>query len=286
MQSALGQIKSVNQGYWRSELLPHVELRSTYQSRVGYGEHLHKAFSVGAILEGQTCVRYLGQEKRAQVGELALIEPGAAHSCNPIGGQARSYHMLYVDADWCVDRLSSLLGSRVERLRCSCFSVNDLALFSRYLSLVDALTTSEPQVWDRALAAFIDPLMLRYCTPDSPSTDRGAVCFMRRRLQENLASPPALAELADDLNLRPETLIRAFYREVGMTPHAYVNSLRIEWAKSLLREGESIADTAQTVGFSDQSHFHKRFVAATAATPGQYLLERSIFDNPPSSRDG
>ncbi|GKX60712.1 helix-turn-helix transcriptional regulator [Leminorella grimontii] len=272
MQSALGQVKSVKQGYWRSQFLPHVELRSTYQSRVGYGEHLHRAFSIGAILEGQTCVRYLGQEKRAQAGELALIEPGAAHSCNPIGEQARSYHMLYINADWCLERLSSLLDSRVERLRCSCFSINDPALFSRYLSLVDALMQREPQAWERALAAFIDPLMLRYCSPDLPSTERGAVRFMRSRLQESLSSPPTLAELANDLNLRPETLIRAFYREVGMTPHAYVNSLRIEWAKSLLKEGESIADTAQTVGFSDQSHFHKRFVAATAATPGQYLL--------------
>lgn len=281
MQSVLQRVKSVKQSYWRNACLPHVELRSTYQSRLGYDEHLHKAFSIGAILEGQTCVRYRGREKLAGVGELVLIEPDAPHSCNPLDDQARSYHMLYIDASWCLDRLSSLSGARAKQLHCCCFSVSDPLLFSRYLSLVDALMCYKVGRWQQALVAFIDPLMLRYCSHGMPLTERGIIHFLRHRLQENLSSPPALAELASQLCLRPETLIRIFYREVGITPHAYVNCLRIEWAKLLLKQGGSIADIAQIVGFSDQSHFHKRFVAATAATPGQYLLERSIFDNPP-----
>lgn len=193
MQSALQRVKSVTQGYWRSERMPHVELRSTYQSRVGYGEHLHQTFSIGAILEGRTLVRYRGQERLARTGELVLIEADAAHSCNPLDGRERSYHMLYLDTHWCLQRLSALVGHSVNSLCCSHFSVSDSALFRRYLELVDVLMHSdEPPVWQLALDAFIDPLMLCYCSPEPASSERDIVRFIRHRLQENLPSPRPL----------------------------------------------------------------------------------------------
>ncbi|MGG5901451.1 hypothetical protein ACQ4T2_25550, partial [Escherichia coli] len=30
-----------------------------------------------------------------------VIPPHAPHSCNPLHGRPRSYHMLYLDATWC-----------------------------------------------------------------------------------------------------------------------------------------------------------------------------------------
>jgi len=85
--------------------------------------------------------------------------------------------------------------------------------------------------------------------------------------------------LAKEIALRKETLIRTFKQDTGLTPGSFLNIARIEYAKSLLREGWSIVDAGNDSGFADQSHFHKTFVRYTAATPGQYASSRSITDN-------
>lgn len=274
------QVKSVKQEYWRYDALPHIELRSTHRSRIGYKAHLHQALSVGAIQEGRTCVNYAGREYIARAGELVLIEPEAVHSCNPIEGESRSYHMLYLDTAWCLERLSSLLSFPVDHIYCDCFAIREPTLFAQYLALIDLLQQGNVKLIPELLDCFTFTLFSRYCSSTaSCQPEREVTLYMRQRLQENLIAPPSLSQLADELSLRPETLIRIFFHDVGITPKAFVNNLRIEYAKQLLRQGEEIVDVAQSTGFSDQSHFHKLFVSNTAATPGQYQLSRSISDN-------
>jgi AraC-like DNA-binding protein len=65
-------------------------------------------------------------------------------------------------------------------------------------------------------------------------------------------------------------LIRAFKQEHGLTPHAYQLNCRIEFCRSQLRAGHSIAEVALAAGFSDQAHFQRSFKKFVAATPGQY----------------
>lgn len=273
-------VRTVEQEYWRHGALPHIELRSTRQSRIGYKAHLHQALSVGAIEEGSTCVSYRGAERLAHAGELVLIEPEAVHSCNPVAGHSRSYHMLYLDNAWCLRRLSALFGQPLSRFCCDRFAIQDPQLFAQYLTLVNLLRTGELTQAVELLDGFTVTLFSRYCSQaNADCSQREITHSIRQRLLDNLAAPPPLSELAQELQLRPETLIRIFHKDVGITPKAFINNVRIERAKLLLRQGESIVDAAQKTGFSDQSHFHKLFVLNNAATPRQYQLNRSISDN-------
>jgi AraC family transcriptional regulator len=56
-----------------------------------------------------------------------------------------------------------------------------------------------------------------------------------------------------------------------MTPARYVEQCRIEQAKSLIEVAEiSLADIADRLGFSDQSHLTRRFKAIVGKTPAAY----------------
>ena len=57
---------------------------------------------------------------------------------------------------------------------------------------------------------------------------------------------------------------------MGVPPHAYLRQIRIAQAKKLLKSGLSLADVAQTVGFTDQSHLNRWFKRLWGITPGQY----------------
>lgn len=69
-------------------------------------------------------------------------------------------------------------------------------------------------------------------------------------------------------------LMKNFKQVAGMTLVAYLNHVRLAQAAQLLRETDrTIAEIANTTGFSDQSYFDKRFKRAFGRTPKEFRLE-------------
>jgi transcriptional regulator GlxA family with amidase domain len=90
-------------------------------------------------------------------------------------------------------------------------------------------------------------------------------------LQSHLASPVSIALLATHLQLTPRTLNRRFKRATGMTPVAYLQSLRIAAAKDLLRHSNlTVGDIAWHQGIQDVSYFSQLFRQHSGMSPLQY----------------
>ena len=230
-----------------------LELRSTWQSTQAYKRHCHPQLSIGAIVEGQTCCVCHDREYILHPGDLIVIPAYAPHSCNPIAGHARSYHMLYIDTD-------RPLALQV---------IRNATFFKHFLDIVE---TMSPASVDRLLSALPH-------RADNPDALRSTSQHIQQALLADLAAPPSLDELAQRFSLRKETLIRTFRQDTGLTPASFLNISRVEYAKARLRAGDDIADVSYQSGFADQSHFHKTFVRYSAATPRQYATGRSISDN-------
>lgn len=266
--------RDIPQSFWRDEQLPWLELRSTWQSQQAYKRHNHSQLSIGAILEGETCSQCDGKDYHLKVGDLIVIPPLVPHSCNPVNGLFRSYHMLYLDVRWCLVHLPALNNNQ---LLCSRDPViRDPQLFQHYMNLVVLMQQRQTTQITDAAQALLRSLPLQSVTPENQST---ASQYLRERLQTNLLAPPSLDNLAQECGMRKETLIRTFKQDTGLTPASYLNILRIDYARQRLRAGDEIADVSYQSGFADQSHFHRTFVRYTAATPRQYALGRSISDN-------
>ncbi len=264
-------LHSVEQAYWSYPELPHAELRSTQDSRHGYKSHSHKEFSIGAIISGEVRLTYRGASYLVSPGSLVVIEPEAVHSCNPLPGESRSYHMLYLDHDWCCSRMSAFYPVNSGTIHCGNPVLESPLSFARYLQLVEMLQAGQTEAASPLLDEFLDNLIVHYCRPDTAKQpERPLAEAMRRILLSNLNAPLPLSVISKDLGMREESLIRIFRKDTGLSPRAFLNNARIEKAKLLLRAGHSIVDTAIQLGFTDQSHFHKTFVHFAAATPKQY----------------
>jgi transcriptional regulator GlxA family with amidase domain len=56
-----------------------------------------------------------------------------------------------------------------------------------------------------------------------------------------------------------------------MSPSAYLRTVRVQASRRLLTTtSRTLAEIAAAVGFTDQSHFTKRFREVTGITPGEY----------------
>jgi transcriptional regulator GlxA family with amidase domain len=64
---------------------------------------------------------------------------------------------------------------------------------------------------------------------------------------------------------------RAFRREIGVTPAAYVEAQRVEGARRLLETADrSVAEIAAACGFGRVETMHRAFRRAVRVSPAQY----------------
>lgn len=103
-----------------------------------------------------------------------------------------------------------------------------------------------------------------------------------RDLQAWIAEHPAadlsVPALARRVHMSPRTLARAFAREVGMTPGAYVEALRVEQARARLESGSaSLASVASACGFGTAETMRRAFHRRLGVAPADY---RARFRHP------
>lgn len=103
---------------------------------------------------------------------------------------------------------------------------------------------------------------------------RKAVLAMERLLDRNIE----LVDLAQLAGSTPRHLSRLFVTELGMTPKAALERMRIAKARRLITDTDwSIAQIAVECGFADASHLTRRFRASESITPGR-LRHQSQLD--------
>jgi AraC-like DNA-binding protein len=113
----------------------------------------------------------------------------------------------------------------------------------------------------------------------APGCERQAIQQVRHYLDEYYMRRVTLTELAQLVHLSPYYLLRVFEKEVGISPHAYLESVRIRQAQRLLTQDIPLAQIAYDLGFSHQSHFTNRFKQLLGMTPGQYLQLHKIVQD-------
>jgi transcriptional regulator GlxA family with amidase domain len=101
----------------------------------------------------------------------------------------------------------------------------------------------------------------------SPRTLRRVRDHVESHLEEDLS----IETLATTSGLSMYHFIRAFKQSQGVTPHHYLLQRRIERARELLtRTDLSMSQVAFACGFSDQSHFARRFRELVGVPPSTF----------------
>jgi AraC family transcriptional regulator of adaptative response/methylated-DNA-[protein]-cysteine methyltransferase len=90
-----------------------------------------------------------------------------------------------------------------------------------------------------------------------------------RYLDENHIEQPDLATLAAHVGLSPSHFHRLFSAWAGVTPKDFLQCLTLAHARQLLREGESVFDTALESGLSGPGRLHDLCVSLDSASPGE-----------------
>jgi len=96
---------------------------------------------------------------------------------------------------------------------------------------------------------------------------RKSVLYMRGSFARKIT----LEDVAREVSLSPAYFGKVFKQEMGCSPSAYLNRLRIERARQLLLQSDlQLVEIANILGFEDQSYFTKVFKRLSGVSPNRF----------------
>jgi AraC-like DNA-binding protein len=262
---------------WHNNRLD-VELLQAFYVNYAFPRHSHDYYVICLIRRGYQSFLHKGTKYHTPPGGVILINPDTAHTGETTDEQGFEMLCLYPAASHMQSIASELTGRRQVSPFFKEVCVNHPWAMKSILTLHKALTEeTNPLEGESRFTWTLARLIQRYADvhvdQGQPGQERKAVRQARGYIDECFAQGISLTQLAEHVSLSPYYLLRVFRAEVGMPPHAYLESVRIRQAQRLIEAGKPLAEIAAEVGFSSQSHLTRRFKKIIGVTPGQYAQQ-------------
>jgi len=108
---------------------------------------------------------------------------------------------------------------------------------------------------------------------DDNTTSKGNSVFegVKQYIKDNLSEKLSVEKIAGKVGMSKSVLARSFKNEFGISPMEFVIRARLQHAKKLLRQVDSVKEACFSSGFSDLNYFIRLFKQREGLTPGQYM---------------
>lgn len=101
---------------------------------------------------------------------------------------------------------------------------------------------------------------------------KDAVRYMKRNICEQIS----VSEIAEYCNISETGLKRIFSKYSNLGVHKYFLKLKINSSIQLLKEGQSVTQVSEALGFSNQGYFSYVFKRETGSSPTEYLKKINV----------
>ena len=264
------RFKEIVKRYWKSRnedemlFLTASSTSSAEQDKLPKA-HFHNAFTMSALEGGSLPLSFKEHSVFLRPGEILIIGRKIPHMVEPLyKDEACNYRSITINKEL----LGDALLAKIKHSENSVSKICDEQMWQNFLKEQQRMEDGDANgisairdISEKILSAIDDNVLFRFQV-ESPYI-RTLIDY----IEANYLASPDIAELARVVNLSPYYLTRLFKQEVGMSPHAYINQLRINRAGDLIQQGESLLGIAYELGFADQSHFSKTFLKLTGMSP-------------------
>lgn len=267
-----------NSTLWSLPAVNHLKLlRATYV-HYSFKRHFHDYFVIGLIEEGVQRFEYGRTRHYTPSGGVLVLNPGDVHTGEAATPYGFRYRAFYPSAET-MEEVASTISDRFHTTPFFPTPVlEDPTLFQALQRFHhEAEHDTSPLAVQSRYLEVLALLVSRHATPrPAPpgiGRERREVHRVRTYLDEHYAEPVSLATLAGLVHWTPYYLLRVFRNEVGLPPHSYLETVRVERARQMVARGIPLAQIAYDTGFSSQSHFTTTFKRLVGVPPGQYARE-------------
>lgn len=259
--------------YWHHPLVPGLGLLRADFTDHEYRPHVHSEMVVAVTESGGALITSDGVEAEARPDRLFVLNPGEVQSARMGSSRHWVYRGFYFGED-ALEDIGRGLGL-AKRPSFPSGALEDTRVIGEFRALHRALERRGELLEIRERLIQVFARLCERCGAAVPSLgadtgDRALFNKLSAVVREHRLDGLRLEELAAVADLNVYQLIRLFSRMAGLTPHAYLVQLRLDDARSHLRNGMPIAEAAVAAGFCDQSALANHFRRSYGITPRQY----------------
>lgn len=234
--------------------------------------NLHKNIEILHFTKG--CGSVLCGENSYDVkpGDVVVVNSYLAHRVD--AKETIAYDCLIVYDDFCEENGIDTSLTQFDA------KITDDKVFSLYQNVIDQFADQSP-LWQARVRCSVLQLLICLCNQHSrprsnPITEDhtfqsviGAIGYIKDNLQEKLT----VEQIAEHAGFSKYYFLRLFKRVTGCTVVQYINLLRCETAKELLRDrNHTVKETALACGFENISYFTSVFKKCTGYLPNEYKV--------------
>ncbi|NQY86711.1 MAG: AraC family transcriptional regulator [Colwellia sp.] len=264
-----------------SEKCENVTALDATMSDFSYSKHAHEEYSLGVTLQGRQDFFCKNAFYKSASGNVLLFDPEDVHDGHSGGEQQLKYKMLYVHPDEFRPLFSALGYQQNSALRLNQPMVDNPILRHQILrlsSIIQQATYSKIE-FESGLFQIAQSLVAMSGNLDlgSKKSKRVDKLLLRARdyILASLQHNVSIDDIANVANMSKFHFIRQFRQQFGITPHQYVLSCRVNFARRILESGKSLNQAAFEAGFADDSHLNRHFKRIYGLTPKRFQRQFS-----------
>lgn len=244
-------------------------------------DHYHEnAFEIVFSAHGNVTFYTNGKEYRLNGGTAFFVHPNEIHSTHetPLSPgkfywfqlESNVPNLLFLEKDASETLTRQLMAISHHNIRTDNKEINSIITQAFALAMQpghEMMVAAYLQIFLHLLVQFASASQ----QPMTPDISRALIY-----IYDHITSEITLEELADLCALSLSRFKQKFRDQMGVSPRNYINQQKIEYAKSLLKEGGSITDVSMALGFSTSSYFSYIFKKHTMLTPTEFIQNRQL----------
>ena len=264
----------------QSPYLPDIRVLAAAMSDFSYERHSHEEYSIGVTLAGNQDFFHNGNYYSSEPGTVIVFNPEDVHDGHPGSDETLRYRMIYLHPDQLQPLLETVGARQHGPFHFNRTLVQDDLLRQVVLQQVvrlEAADTSRLELESGLyqIAERLCQLNGEYESCNRVNRPDALLTRVKDYIEAHLQDDLSLDDLSRQVHLSKYHFLRLFRKQCGMTPYQYVLNRRISRARKALEAGQALDDVVYQFGFSDLSHFNRRFKPIYGATPKQY--QRYLF---------
>jgi len=239
-----------------------------------FAAHFHAGLEIVIARSGVIILNADGRSFEVNGGEIGIALPDEIHSYDIKAGFGNSGDILVFSERMTSDFNSDFKG---RALKNPVFSLNRLdkkcaLALGWLLEDLDADMRTQKAYASLLLSALLPSAELIATKASDDSVLHALIGYMEEHFKEDIH----LSDAAAALYANRTSLSRVFSNALKISFNDYLNSLRLNYAVSLMGSGaRSMTEIAFASGFSNVRTFNRAFLKLYGKTPGEYKKEES-----------
>ena len=256
----------------------YLQNKSQMDEARSFPPHVHDRYEFYVLIEGDASFMVENRLYTLRPGDVVFSRPNEIHNCVLNSDSVHKHFCIWFDADQGSLLSGSLFGEGdyVSHISPSAENRERLCRICEELDLAGETGRTLRQFY--LSLEFLDLLRENRSVESARVELPSQLTEILDDINRNFAGIKDLCYFTERYYVSPSTLNRMFRRYLKTSPAHYLETKRLAFARTLLRQGKSVSEAGARAGFSNGSNFIRLFKKRFHMTPAEYKSGKEVKD--------